>query len=161
LAPPSGVTSLEFPRDLWHHKIRRIALSCGIKNITGNFFGLVTKHACDRRTDGRTDRQDRASIAASRGNNAQPKLCARVTSGYILNVIDSKYTHDSCVYLESTRLSLYPLFCGLVRVITFCLSRRRHKMYCGHARLCVCGCLSVRGRTPTLLHGPGCNLGAW
>ena len=22
-------------------------------------------------------------------------------------------------------------------------------------------CLSVRGRTPTLLHGPGCNLGAW
>jgi len=24
-------------------------------------------------------------------------------------------------------------------------------MYCGHARLCVC--VSVRGRTPTLLHG--------
>jgi len=22
------------------------------KNITGRFFGLVTKHACDRRTDG-------------------------------------------------------------------------------------------------------------
>jgi len=22
-------------------------------------------------------------------------------------------------------------------------------------------CVSVRGRTPTLLHGPGCNLGAW
>jgi len=36
-------------------------------------------------------------------------------------------------------------------------------MYCGHARLCVClsVCLSVRGRTPTSLHGPGCNLGAW
>ena len=30
-------------------------------------------------------------------------------------------------------------------------------MYRGHARLCVC--LSVRGRMPTLLHGPGCNLG--
>jgi len=29
-------------------------------------------------------------------------------------------------------------------------------MYCGLARLCVC--LSVRGRMPTLLHGPGCNL---
>ena len=42
-------------------------------------------------------------------------------------------------------------------LITFCVSRRRRKMYCGHARLCVC--LSVRGRTPTLLHGPGCNLG--
>jgi len=46
------------------------------KNIAGRFFGLVTKHACDRRTDGRTDirtdrhnydSQDRASIAASRG----------------------------------------------------------------------------------------------
>ena len=44
---------------------------------------------------------------------------------------------------------------------TFCVTRRRRKMYCGHARLCVCVCvcLSVRGRTPTLLHGPGCNLG--
>jgi len=30
-------------------------------------------------------------------------------------------------------------------------------MYCGHVRLCVC----VRGRMPTLLHGPGCNLGEW
>jgi len=39
---------------------RRIALSCGIKNIAGRFFGLglVTKHACDRRTDGRTDGQN-------------------------------------------------------------------------------------------------------
>jgi len=28
------------------------------KNIAGRFFGLVTKHACDkdRRTDGQTDR---------------------------------------------------------------------------------------------------------
>jgi len=48
-------------------------------------------------------------------------------------------------------------------LITFCVSRRRRKMYCGHARLCVCVCVcvSVRGRTPTLLQGPGCNLGAW
>jgi len=42
------------------------------KNIAGRFFGLVTKHACDRWTDGRTngqnyDSQDRAIIAASRG----------------------------------------------------------------------------------------------
>jgi len=34
-----------------------IALSSGIKNIAGMFFGLVTKHACDRQTDRRrTDR---------------------------------------------------------------------------------------------------------
>ena len=38
------------------------------------------------------------------------------------------------------------------------MSRRPQEMYCGHARLCVC--LSVRGRMPTLLHGPGCNLGS-
>ena len=51
-------------------------------------------------------------------------------------------------------------------IITFCVSRRRRKMYCGHAHLCVCMCvclsvcLSVRGRMPTLLHGPGCNFGS-
>ena len=40
------------------------------KNIAGRFFGLVRKHACDRRTDGQNyDSQDRASIAASRGKN--------------------------------------------------------------------------------------------
>jgi len=26
---------------------------------------------------------------------------------------------------------------------------------------CVSVCVSVRGRMPTLLHGPGCNLGEW
>jgi len=30
-----------------------------------------------------------------------------------------------------------------------------------HARLCVCVSVSVRGRMPTLLHGPRCNLGNW
>ena len=50
------------------------------KNIAGRFFGLVTKHTCDRQTDGQTDghtdirsenydSQDRASIAASCGKN--------------------------------------------------------------------------------------------
>jgi len=38
-------------------------------------------------------------------------------------------------------------------------------MYCGHRRLCVClsvcMCVSVRGRTSILLHGPGCNLDEW
>jgi len=50
LAPPLGVTPLEFRQDLWHQKTRRTALSYGIKNIAGRFFGLV-------------------SIAASRGKN--------------------------------------------------------------------------------------------
>ena len=50
----------------------------------------------------------------------------------------------------------------MVVVITFRVSRRRCEMYFGHARLCVCVsvCLSVCGRMPTLLHGPGCNLGS-
>jgi len=45
------------------------------KNIVGGrFVGLVTKHACDRQTDGQTDGQnydsiDGANIAASRGKN--------------------------------------------------------------------------------------------
>jgi len=48
------------------------------KNIAGRFFGLATKHACDRQTDRQTDGQtdgqdydshDRASIATSRGKN--------------------------------------------------------------------------------------------
>ena len=40
------------------------------KNIAGRFFGLVTKHACNRRTDGQNyDSQDLASIAESRGKN--------------------------------------------------------------------------------------------
>ena len=48
---------------------------------------------------------------------------------------------------------------GLLSLITFRVSRRPQEMYCGHARLCVC--LSVRGRMPTLFHGPGCNLAEW
>jgi len=46
-------------------------------------------------------------------------------------------------------------------IITFPMSRRRREMYIGHARLSVDDCLSVRGRMPTLLHGPKCNLGEW
>jgi len=49
-------------------------------------------------------------------------------------------------------------------IVTFCVSRRRRKMYCGHARLCVslCVCLSAAVcAVRTLLHGHGCNLGEW
>jgi len=41
------------------------------KNIAGRFFGLVTKHTSDRHN---YDSQDRASIAASRGNNNHPAM---------------------------------------------------------------------------------------
>jgi len=54
------------------------------KNITGRFFGLVTKHVCDRRTDGRTgiqnyDSQDRVSIAASRSKNGSPYVIRQLS----------------------------------------------------------------------------------
>jgi len=44
-------------------------------------------------------------------------------------------------------------------LVTFRVGRRRREMYCGHARLCVCVCLSVRGRMPTLL--PDVTWGEW
>jgi len=38
------------------------------QNIRSALFGFVTKHECDRQTDGQNyDSQDCASIAASRG----------------------------------------------------------------------------------------------
>jgi len=30
-----------------------------------------------------------------------------------------------------------------VLIITFCVSRRQRKMYCGHVRLCVCVCFCL------------------
>ena len=64
------------------------------RNIAGRFFELVTKHACDRQTDGQTDgptdgqnydSQDGASIAASSGKN---KTSAVAETGDRLNTID-------------------------------------------------------------------------
>jgi len=50
-----------------------------------------------------------------------------------------------------------------ISVITFCVSRSRRKMYCGHARLCVCLSVAVRPHyctDPDVIwgHGRGCPL---
>ena len=58
---------------------------------------------------------------------------------------------------------------SLIIVITFCVSRRRRKMYRGHASLsvCVCVCVSVcpwpyaHTTAHFFLHRSGCNFGAW
>ena len=51
------------------------------KNITGRFFGLVTKHACNGQTDRQNyDSQDRASIAVSLGKNGSPYAILSVLS---------------------------------------------------------------------------------
>jgi len=70
-----------------------------------------------------------------------------------------------CILIDTVCLITSYCFGKLLTqcLITFCVSRRRRKMYCGHARLCVCVCVCVsfRGRMPTALHRPGCNLGKW
>ena len=43
-------------------------------------------------------------------------------------------------------------------VVTFCVSRRRRKMYCSHAHLYVC-LYAAACPLPTLLHGPWMLLG--
>ena len=52
--------------DCWCQKTRVIALSCSIKiSAVHALFGFVTKHACNRQTDGQNyDSQDSAGIAA-------------------------------------------------------------------------------------------------
>ena len=51
----------------------------------------------------------------------------------------------------------------IISIVTFCVSRRRRKMYCGHARLCVCLSAAVRPHycsdpDVTWGHGRGCPL---
>jgi len=63
------------------------------KNIAGRFFGLVTKHACDRRTDGQNhDSQDRASIAALHVKNG---LWVHQSPGLGSTVINSKMSKET------------------------------------------------------------------
>jgi len=47
-SPILGGRGLRPPNTVGWQKTR-IALSCGIKNIAGRFFGLVTKHECEGR----------------------------------------------------------------------------------------------------------------
>jgi len=81
---------------------------------------------------------------------------SKVMTRYISLQIQWWEIGDERMYVVSVISSVGHTDSNII-IVTFCVSRRRRKMYCGHAHLCVC--LSVRGRTPTLLHGPGCNLG--
>jgi len=49
----------------------------------------------------------------------------------------------------------------LVYLRTFYFARITFRVYIGHGHLCVCVCLFVPRRIPTLLHAPGCNFGKW
>jgi len=63
----------------------------------------------------------------------------------------TQYSADWSISTIMLIITTYKL-AGLLSLITFRVSRTPREMYCGHARLCVC--LSVRGRMPTLFHGP-------
>jgi len=60
------------------------------KNIAGRFFGLVTKHACDRRMDGQNhDSQDRTSIAASHDktiSSTRPSWWIQISTVDVINI---------------------------------------------------------------------------
>ena len=59
---------------------------------------------------------------------------------------DLQFVHGLRCYGTITRtrnVSEYILVLALC-LVTFCVSRRRRKMYCGHARLCVCVCVCPR-----------------
>ena len=66
-----------------------IALSCGIKNIAGRFFGLVTKHACDRRTDRQTDRITTPKTALSIARAVKIVIDADGGVGFIWHIVFS------------------------------------------------------------------------
>ena len=54
--PLKGGRGRRPPTTVGWQKTGRIALSCGIKISPGRFFGLVSKHVCDRRTELRLPR---------------------------------------------------------------------------------------------------------
>ena len=51
------------------------------KNSAGRFFGLVTKHACDRRTDGEMDRITTPKTALSIARAVKKEMLQFVVNG--------------------------------------------------------------------------------
>ena len=88
----------------------------------------------------------------------------------LLCVVCSACLSTVCLLASVSLFSSSSFYCSMgltvllssLPIFTFRVSRRQREMYSGHARLseCLCVCVSVRGRMPTLLHGPGCNLGS-
>ena len=68
----------------------------------------------------------------------------------------------NCMIASDTLFVIFYLYFICI-VFTFCVSRRRRKMYCGHARLCVCLSAAVLPHycmdpDVTWGHGRGCPL---
>jgi len=115
----------------------------------------------------RTPRTRAAGRVPSPAGRVTPARGAHLVSGHrcctvgsVLSVAMSHATwRPTAASVTMTAVRFTSQLYLFIYFITFRVSRRPREMCCGHARLCVC--LSVRGRMPTLLHGPGCNLGEW
>ena len=99
--------------------------------------------------------------------SAAPPIITRVyhhASSELTLICDRSTTHYR-FYNKTCARDCHHVVCGNLSftVFTFRLRRSRGEMYTSHARLCVCMCVCVSDprRIPTLLHGPGCNLGEW
>ena len=90
------------------------------------------------------------------------KMCLLVYKYISLQMTIDRLPTDKPLY---SFLLLYPQQTSATTIclITFCVSRRRCKMYCGHARLCVCLSTAVcphycTDPDVTWRHGRGCPL---
>ena len=84
------------------------------------------------------------------------KSCAYMQLHYDVNTGPNLHWMGSVTKDQLHRPHLYRHLTN-GHLLTFRARRSRGEMYIGHG--CLCVCLSVPRRIPTLLHGPGCNLG--
>jgi len=99
-------------------------------------------------------------------------LCFCLSYLFLWEQICSRFHAGGRKRRPNVALSCFSLFraivflCSWCMVITFCVSRRRRRMYCGHARLCVClsvcvsVCLFVRCRMPHYCTDPDVTWGS-
>ena len=108
LAPPQGVTSVEFRGDLWHQKSSVPVVSCGVVCVILRFAVLVEHRlVSDRQTDRQTDKDtdghrpmastadaqhrvvktsDRDTIIFPRSTSVQC-ACAKNSQRYVLSIV--------------------------------------------------------------------------
>jgi len=82
---------------------------------------------------------------------------------WVLKIVKRDKIWETIRSVPHSKFWRYSSALSPVAVITFCVSRRRHKMYCGHARLCVCLSAALRPHyctdpDVTWRHGRGCPL---
>ena len=82
------------------------------------------------------------------------RQCSVLTLGVLLRTWMSRAVNADLQSPQHPRRLRQPL-----HSLRFARGSAEAKLHIGHGGLCVC--VSVPRRIPTLLHGPGCNLGEW